>query len=74
MFLPIVSPILGITTTDWTEAWFAVLNDLKVCIDARPFGALCRAPTADGALCLRSVSSDEISAFLNRFLRTTGDN
>ena len=74
VFLPIVSPILGITTTDWTEAWFAVLNDLKVCIDARPFGALCRAPTADGALCLRSVSSDEISAFLNRFLRTTGDN
>ena len=47
VFLPIVSPILGITTTDWTEALFAVLNDLKVCIDARPFGALCRAPTAD---------------------------
>ena len=74
VFLPIVSPILGITTTDWTEAWFAVLNDLKVCVDVRPFGALCRAPTADGALCRRSVSSDEISAFLNRFLRTAGDN
>ena len=74
VFLPIVSPILGITTTDWTEAWFAVLNDLKVCMDARPFGALCRAPTADGALCRRSVSSDEISAFLNRFLRTSADN
>ena len=74
VFLPVVSPILGITTTDWTEAWFAVWDDLKVCRDASPFGALCRAPTADGALCRRSVSSDEISAFLNRFLRTTSDN
>ena len=56
IFLPIVNPILGIIAADWTEAWFAVLNDLKVNVDARPFGALCRAPTADGRFCRRSVT------------------
>ena len=73
IFMPIVCPILGVTAVDWTSAWFAIWDSLGLDMDATPFGALCRAPNSDGKLCKRSCTSDEISSFLNRFLRTTTD-
>ena len=74
VFLPIVCPILGITKVDWTAEWFALWHALKLNMESEPFGALCRAPTASGELGKRSVTSEEISTFLNKFLHTTADN
>ena len=74
IFLPIVCPILGVTNIDWTSEWFAVWRALGINMDSTPFGALCKAPNSEGGLCRRSCTSEEIGAFVNRFLRTSGDN
>ena len=74
IFMPIVCPILGITNIDWTSEWIRAMTDLGVELTAVPFGALCRAPNADGSLCRRSCTSDEIGIFLNRFLKLSKDN
>ena len=69
-FMPIVCPILGITSTDWTEQWFGTFAELQVDMAACPFGPICRAPFLDGVLGVRSCTSDEISFFINRVLNT----
>ena len=70
-FLPIVCPILGVTGVDWTTSWLETFSLLHVDLAARPFGPICRAPGTDGLLCNRSCTSDEISAFINKVLKTT---
>ena len=69
-FMPIVCPILGITSTDWTEQWFGTFAELQVDMASCPFGPICRAPGLDGVLGVRSCTSDEISSFINRVLNT----
>ena len=65
-----VCPIQGITEVDWTPIWLGTFEELKVDRNAIPFGPLCRAPGTDGLLCKRSCTSDEISAFINKVLKT----
>ena len=72
-FLPIVCPILGVTDVDWTAAWLETFSLLQVDMNACPFGPICRAPGTDGLLCKRSCTSDEISVFVNRVLKTADD-
>ena len=67
VFLPVVCPIQGITEVDWTPVWLEMFAMLHVDLDARPFGLICRAPGTDGSLCKGSCTSDEISAFINKF-------
>ena len=69
-FIPVVCPIQGITEVDWTPIWLGTFEELKVDRNAIPFGPLCRAPGTDGLLCKRSCTSDEISAFINKVLKT----
>ena len=45
------------------------MNVLGINVDAEPFGAVCRAPTHDGALCRRSCTTEEIGNFANKFLK-----
>ena len=70
LHLPLVAAILGVTDIDWTAYWFRSMADLGVDISQEPFGAICRAPAQDGSLCRRSCTSEEIGAFVNRFLST----
>lgn len=49
-FMPLVAPVLGVTRLDWAAHWLDSMAFLKVDIDKKPFGAICRAPRADGVL------------------------
>ena len=62
-FMPLVAPVLGVTRLDWTAHWLDSMAFLKVDIDKKPFGAICRAPRADGVLGDRPCSSEEIVTF-----------
>lgn len=73
VFLPIVCPIPGITSVNWTAEWLTVLAGFGVGLHEVPFGALCRALNSDGSLCKRSCTSDEVGTFLNRFLKVSKD-
>ena len=74
LHMPLVAPILGVTDVDWTVYWFRSMAELGIDINQEPFGAICRAPSQDGSLCRRSCTSEEIGAFVNRFLSTGGEN
>ena len=69
-YMPLVAPLLGVTDTDWSRHWVEAMLELKVDINFEPFGAICRAPAHDGTLCARSCTSEEVSAFINKFLKT----
>jgi len=69
-YMPLVAPLLGVTETDWSRHWVRAKLELKVDINIEPFGAICRAPAHDGALCARSRTSEEVSVFINKFLKT----
>ena len=53
-FMPLVCPLLGITGSNWIEAWMHSWKDLCVDIDKQPFGPLCRAASSSGGLCNRA--------------------
>ena len=72
-YMPLVAPVLGVTTTDWTKPWTEAMVSLGVQMESEPFGALCRAPTHDGNLCRRSCTTEEIGTFLNKVLKTSGE-
>ena len=65
-FMPLVAPVLGVT-------WLDSMAFLKVDIDKKPFGAICRAPRADGVLGERRCFFEEIVTFTNRLLSATTD-
>ena len=71
--MPLVAPVLGVSGIDWTQHWIDACDELGIDWDAQPFGALCRAASADGSLCRRSCTTEEIGAFLNRFLKTNAE-
>ena len=66
IFLPIVSHILGITAADWTEAWFAVLNDLKVNVDTGEV-------LMDQSVLYRTVKQSILSGPLSKTKRSVPD-
>ena len=68
-YMPLVAPLLGVTDVDWSKYWISAMNVLGINVDAEPFGAVCRAPTHDGALCRRSCTTEEIGNFANKFLK-----
>lgn len=72
--MPLVAPVSGATNLDWTELWFNAMDAVGFLHEARPVGALCRAPLASGGLSSRSLSSEEINEFLNRVLNTDSSN
>jgi hypothetical protein len=72
-FMPLVAPLLGVTTVDWSKHWLAAMQELGIKLDMEPFGAICRAPAHDGSLCNRACTTEEIGSFANRFLKTTDD-
>ena len=72
--MPLVAPILGVTSTDWSDKWVRSMLELKVVLDQEPFGAICRAPAQDGSLCRRSCTTKEVGDFVNRILQTSSEN
>ena len=70
-YMPLVAPVLGVTTVDWTKHWLEAMEALGLDLAAEPFGALCKAPSHEGKLCRRSCTTEEIGAFLNKVLKTT---
>lgn len=73
-FMPLVAPLLGVTTTDWCRAWFNAMDALGVDRGITPVGAICRAPLPDGTLSRASCTSTEIGGFVNKVLGLTGNN
>ena len=72
--MPLVAPILGVTSTDWSDKWVRAMLELKVALDHEPFGAICRAPAHDGSLCRRSCTTKEVGDFVNWILGTSSEN
>ena len=72
-FLPIVCPILEVTGIGRTTSWLETFSLLHVVLSACPFGPICRAPGTDGLLRNRSCTSNEISVFINKVLKTADD-
>ena len=70
-YMPLVAPVLGVTTVDWTKHWLEAMDSLGIDLTAEPFGALCKAPSHEGKLCRRSCTTEEIGVFLNKVLKTT---
>ncbi len=70
-FMPLVCPLLGITGSNWVEAWMQSWKDLDIDIDKQPFGPLCRVASSSGGLCNRACTSDEITIFINAVLKAT---
>ena len=73
-YMPLVAPLIGVTDTDWSKHWCQAMQELGIDLNTEPFGAVCRAPAHDGNLCARSCTSEEIGAFINRFLKTDAEN
>eukprot|EP00435_Cladocopium_sp_Y103_P025622 s4854_g6.t1 len=71
LFMPLVAPLLGVTSVDWSKHWMRAFDELGVDTTVEPFGAVCRAPNHSGGLCKRSITSQEIGTFLNGFLATS---
>ena len=72
MYLPFVAPIQGITERHWGLDWREVLEELEILVSKEPFGAVCRAPNADGTFTKRPLSTSEASDMLNDFLEIMG--
>eukprot|EP00434_Breviolum_minutum_P016188 symbB.v1.2.014264.t1/scaffold1033.1/size247163/2 len=70
-FMPLVCPILGITGVQWVDSWTQSCEQLGVVLSRQPLGPLCRAAASGGGLCERSVTTSEISIFINAVLSTT---
>lgn len=70
--MPLVSPIMGVTTRMWAVEWFGILRQVGFKFEAKPVGALCRAVSGT-ALGVRPVSSEEITSFLNSALECSAD-
>ena len=74
LYMPLVAPVLGVTTVDWTKHWVQACDSLGVDFQVQPFGALCRAASHGGVLCKRPCTTEEIGTFLNRILKTNVEN
>ena len=70
LYMPLVAPVLGVTSVDWTKHWVQACDSLGVNFQDQPFGALCRAASHGGVLCKRPCTTEEIGTFLNRMLKT----
>ena len=68
LFMPFVAPTAGVTERPWALAWQEAMAALGFCLWQKPFGAICRAPSASGSFGVRPVSTDEITKMLNGFL------
>ena len=68
LFMPFVAPIAGVTTRPWAMAWKEAMESLGFCLWRRPYGAICRAPSASGTFGVRPVTTAEITNMLNGFL------
>eukprot|EP00435_Cladocopium_sp_Y103_P010077 s916_g2.t1 len=71
LYLPFVAPIQGIGEGYWGLAWKEALQELGLLHDREPYGAICRAPTSVGGFTKRPLTTAEISAMLNDFLKLT---
>ena len=74
LYMPLVAPVLGVTRVDWTKHWMRACDALGINFEDRPFGALCRAASHGGTLCKRPCTTDEVTTFLNRILKTNSEN
>ena len=74
LYMPLVAPVLGVTTVDWTKHWVQACESLGVSFEKEPFGALCRAASHGGVLCKRSCTTEEVGIFLNKILKTNKEN
>ena len=72
-YMPLVAQLIGVTDTDWFLHWCQVMHKLGIGLSSEPFGAVCRALAHDGNLCARSRTSEEIGAFISRFLKTDAE-
>ena len=68
LFMPFVAPVAGVTTRPWAMAWKEAMEALGFCLWRRPYGAICRAPSASGSFGVRPVTTSEITNMLNGFL------
>ena len=74
LYMPLVAPVLGVTTVDWIKHWVQACESLGVSFEKEPFGALCRAASHGGVLCKRSCTTEEVGIFLNKILKTNKEN
>ena len=70
--MPLVAPIAGVTQVAWAQVWFEILRSVGFDLDAEPIGALCRAPQEGGVLSKRSLTTDEVTGFVNAVLELEG--
>ena len=70
--MPLVAPIVGTTQIAWAQVWFETLHSVGFDFDAEPIGALCRAPQEGGGLSQRSLTTDEVTGFVNAVLGLEG--
>lgn len=68
LFMPFVAPIAGVTERPWALAWKEAMEALGFNLWRKPYGAICRAPSASGTFGVRPVSTAEITNMLNGFL------
>ena len=68
LFMPFVAPVAGVTERPWALAWKEAMETLGFCLWRRPYGAICRAPSASGSFGVRPVTTSEITNMLNGFL------
>ena len=73
MEMPLVAPVLGCTEVPWCHRWFEIMMGFGFDLSSCPFGPVCRAPSGDGEFFRRSVTSSEITDFLNNVLELSGD-
>ncbi len=71
--MPLVSPVLGCTEVPWCHRWVEVIMGFGFDLCASPFGPVCRAPRGDGGFFNRSVTSSEVTDFLNNVLELSGE-
>ena len=71
--MPLVCPVLGVSEVEWAHIWMETVMSMGLDLFQTPFGPICRAPRSDGSLSTRSVTSEEISDFLNSALELEGD-
>ena len=70
--MALVAPVLGCTEVPWRRKWIDIMMCFGFDLSACPFGPLCRAPCDDGEFYRRSVTTSEVTDFLNIVLGLSG--
>ena len=71
--MPLVAPVLGTTEVPWCHRWFDIMMGFGFDLSSYPFGPVCKAPAGSGEFFRRSVTSTEITDFLNNVLELSGE-